>query len=39
VFYPEDGVSDVQKLQMATQTGENVLVSAIVGNFDAPRPA
>ena len=34
VFYPEDGVSDVQKLQMATQTGENVLVSAIVGNFD-----
>lgn len=34
VFYPRDGVSDVQKLQMTTQTGENVLVSAIAGNFD-----
>lgn len=34
VFYPEDGVSRVQKLQMATQTGENVNVCAIKGNFD-----
>ncbi len=34
VFYPEDGVSRVQKLQMATQTGENVQVTAIRGNFD-----
>ncbi len=34
VFYPVDGVSDVQKLQMATQTGNNVNVCAIKGNFD-----
>ena len=34
VFYPVDGVSRVQKLQMQTQEGENVSVSAIVGNFD-----
>ena len=34
VFYPLDGVSRVQKLQMATQTGNNVSVSAIYGNFD-----
>lgn len=34
VFYPTDGVSAMQKLQMATQDGENVLVSAIRGNFD-----
>ncbi|MBQ9121704.1 MAG: threonine synthase [Clostridia bacterium] len=34
VFYPEDGVSRVQKLQMATQQGENVGVCAIHGNFD-----
>ncbi len=34
VFYPVDGVSKVQKLQMATQTGENVCVYAIKGNFD-----
>ena len=34
VFYPVDGVSRVQKLQMATQTGENVNVCAIRGNFD-----
>ena len=34
VFYPEDGVSDMQKMQMATQMGENVNVTAIRGNFD-----
>jgi threonine synthase len=34
VFYPENGVSQVQKLQMRTQEGENVGVCAIVGNFD-----
>ena len=34
VFYPEDGVSPMQKLQMTTQAGENVGVSAIYGNFD-----
>ena len=34
VFYPADGVSRVQKLQMATQTGNNVRVCAVKGNFD-----
>ncbi len=34
VFYPEDGVSDMQKMQMATQEGGNVCVTAIKGNFD-----
>ena len=34
VFYPVDGVSRMQKLQMATQQGENVRVLAIRGNFD-----
>lgn len=34
VFYPEDGVSPMQKHQMNTQTGENVSVCAIRGNFD-----
>ena len=34
VFYPENGVSRVQKLQMQTQTGDNVYVCAINGNFD-----
>ena len=34
VFYPVDGVSRVQKLQMATQLGDNVRVLAIRGNFD-----
>lgn len=34
VFYPNDGVSRVQKLQMASQTGDNVNVCAIYGNFD-----
>lgn len=34
VFYPEDGVSKVQKRQMTTQEGSNVSVCAIRGNFD-----
>ena len=34
VFYPEGGVSDVQRLQMVSQTGGNVFVSAVKGNFD-----
>ena len=34
VFYPNNGVSEMQRLQMATQQGENVAVYAIEGNFD-----
>ncbi len=34
VFYPEDGVAAMQKLQMATQKGKNVSVCAVRGNFD-----
>jgi len=34
VFYPSGGVSRIQRLQMVTQTGENVGVSAVAGNFD-----
>lgn len=34
VFYPSDGVSDMQKLQMTTQEGDNVNVFAVRGNFD-----
>ena len=34
VFYPKDGVSEVQELQMVTQEGGNVGVCAVVGNFD-----
>ena len=34
VFYPQDGVSPMQKLQMTTQAGNNVAVCAIKGNFD-----
>ena len=34
VFYPKDGVSDIQELQMVTQAGGNVGVCAVVGNFD-----
>ena len=34
VFYPRDGVSDVQRLQMVTQEGDNVCVCAVEGNFD-----
>ena len=34
VFYPVNGVSPMQKRQMATQKGSNVNVVAIKGNFD-----
>ncbi len=34
VFYPVNGVSQMQKLQMTTQEGNNVGVCAIEGNFD-----
>lgn len=34
VFYPENGVSAMQKHQMNTQAGDNVYVCAIKGNFD-----
>lgn len=34
VFYPSDGVSPMQKLQMDSQKGNNVHVCAIKGNFD-----
>lgn len=34
VFYPQNGVSPMQKCQMTTQEGNNVDVCAIEGNFD-----
>ncbi len=34
VFYPKDGVSEVQRLQMVTTTGNNTHVVAVDGNFD-----
>ncbi|MBE6075106.1 MAG: threonine synthase [Selenomonas ruminantium] len=34
VFYPEGGVSRIQQLQMLTQEGANVNVTAVRGNFD-----
>ncbi len=34
VFYPAEGVSDIQKRQMVTQEGNNVDVAAVIGNFD-----
>ncbi len=34
VFYPSDGVSDIQRLQMTTTDGNNTHVIAVEGNFD-----
>ena len=34
VFYPDGGVSQVQRAQMVTQEGSNVMVCAVRGNFD-----
>ncbi|MEG6615027.1 threonine synthase [Peptococcaceae bacterium 1198_IL3148] len=34
VFFPDNGVSEVQRLQMLTQEGDNVNVVAVEGNFD-----
>jgi len=34
VFFPQEGVSQVQKLQMLTQEGNNVYVAGVEGNFD-----
>lgn len=39
VYYPVDGVSQMQKLQMTTQEGKNVAVCAIRGNFDDAQSA
>lgn len=34
VFYPYQGVSKIQQLQMSTQRGNNVSICAMKGNFD-----
>lgn len=34
VFYPKNGVSQIQEKQMLTQKGENTYVAGISGNFD-----
>ena len=39
VFYPDGGVSQVQRAQMVTQEGGNVAVSAVRGNFDDAQSA
>lgn len=39
VFYPQEGTSEVQRLQMVTQCGDNVQVYAVRGNFDDAQTA
>lgn len=39
VFYPDEGVSHMQKLQMITTGGENTYVAGIKGNFDDAQTA
>lgn len=39
VFFPQDGVSDIQRLQMITQEGNNTCVVGIKGNFDDAQTA
>ncbi|MCI5699256.1 MAG: threonine synthase [Lachnospiraceae bacterium] len=39
VFYPKNGVSTIQELQMVTQKGNNTYVVAINGNFDDAQSA
>jgi threonine synthase len=34
VFFPDQGVSEIQRLQMVTQEGQNTFVAAVKGNFD-----
>ncbi|MCF8010346.1 MAG: threonine synthase [Clostridiales bacterium] len=34
VFFPDKGISEIQKMQMVTQEGNNVHVIAVEGNFD-----
>jgi threonine synthase len=34
VFYPHEGVSEMQRLQMVTQRGSNVGACGVIGNFD-----
>jgi len=39
VFYPKNGVSEVQRKQMISQEGNNILVCGIEGNFDDAQTA
>lgn len=39
VFYPHGGTSEIQRLQMVTQQGDNVAVGAVRGNFDDTQSA
>jgi len=39
VFYPDEGVSHMQKMQMITTGGENTYVAGICGNFDDAQTA
>ena len=39
IFYPNDGVSPVQEMQMVTTEGDNTYVVAVEGNFDDAQSA